>query len=162
MQKAIVTVMNGMKARFLILDPAQITDYGSSPRLMEQDSLVNPAQETPGSELWSSTKPGRNRGSTGQAHSYDDHRDNHRTEFERRFAQTVGDRLITLIQAEQAQQLILIAEPHFLGLIRERLTAVLPKHLKLNELAKDLCQLKPHELQDYLTDRELLLAHQSP
>ncbi len=35
---------------------------------------------------------------------------------------------------------------------------LLPKDIKINELAKNLCQLKPHELYEYLVNKELLPA----
>jgi protein required for attachment to host cells len=77
-------------------------------------------------------------------------------EFERRFAQSITNRIVDLIQTVQPQQLILVAEPQALGVIRELIPSNLPKTLAIKQLPKDLCQLKPHELHDYLSDKELL------
>jgi protein required for attachment to host cells len=156
MNKSLVAVINGAKARFLTLEPGEFPEYWSSPRLIEHESLLNLTKEIQGQELWSSTKTGRNRGSGGQAHSYDDHRENHIAEFERRFAQAIATQIVNLVQAHQVEQLLLIAEPKILGLMRETLTTGSLTHLKLGELAKDLCQLKPHELHEYLANKGLL------
>jgi protein required for attachment to host cells len=162
MDSVVVAVLSHTKARLLTLEPSEFPDYESSPNLVEQESLLSATSELQGAELWSNLKAGRNRGAAGQAHSYDDHRDNHRVEFERRFAQAIAQKLITLIQTCQAQKLILIAEPQVLGLMRDELAASLPTTLKLNELAKDLCQLSNRELQDYLATKELLPARRMP
>lgn len=157
MSKYIVAAIDGTKARFLTLEPGELGAPG--PKAIEHEGLANAAQEMQGQELWSSSKTGRNRGVGGQAHSYDDGREHHMIEFERRFAQAIATRIVELAQMHQAHQLILVAEPQILGLMREALAPVLPKTLKMSELAKDLCHFKPHELHEYLASRELLPAY---
>lgn len=154
MLQSVVAVIDGTKARLFTLEPAEIPQYQSGPNLIEREYLTN--QERQGKALWAETKTGRNRGSSGQAHNYDDHRDNHLEEFERSFAKEIVSKINDLMQSSQSQQLILVAEPHILGLLRESLSPHLPKGLKLQELAKDLCKLKPAELHEYLAQRELL------
>jgi len=159
MSHFLVAVINGTKARLLTLEPVELPEYESGPHLMEQEGLLSAAKETPGQELWSSAKTGRNRGVAGHAHSYDDHRENHMLEFERRFAQTIANKIVELADTSQVQQLLLIAEPQILGLMRESLMPILPKHLKISELAKDLCHLQAKELHEYLAKKELLPAY---
>jgi protein required for attachment to host cells len=154
----LIAVIDGKKARFLTLEPSPLPEYQSSPNLTEHEVLLNSSKELSGQELWASTKTGRNRGVAGQAHSYDDHRDNHMLEFERRFAQTVTIKIINLAQVQRVQQLLLIAEAQILGLMREALSSVLPKNIQVNELAKNLCHLKPHELHEYLAHKQLVPA----
>ncbi|WP_416669803.1 host attachment protein [Egbenema bharatensis] len=156
MQRYIVAVVNSAKAKLFVLEPIEFPVDEPSPKLVAIDELHNANQTLHGEDLWSSTKPGRNRGVAGQAHGYDDHRDKHRVEFERRFAQEIVNRLVQIRQSTQPHQLILVAEPHILGIMRGALSANLPKNLKINELAKDLCQLKAHELQDYLEAKGLI------
>lgn len=158
MQKYVVAVANSTKAKLFVLKPTEVPEYEQNSKLIEKATLHNSNQELQGQNLWSSTKPGRNRGTTGQAHGYDDHRENHRVEFERRFAQEIAVKLSELIKASQPNQLLLVAEPQILGIIREVLTPILPRNLKLNELAKDLCQLNTHELHEYLATKALLPA----
>ena len=158
MSQVIVAVVDGAKARFLTLESAEFPEYESGPNLIEHEGLFSSEKELQGQELWANTKTGCNRGSAGQAHGYDDHRQNHMIEFERRFAQKIATKIAHLIQLHQAQRVLLIAAPQILGLMREALISVLPKTLELSELAKDLCQLKPSELQAYLANKKLLPA----
>ena len=159
MNKSVVAVIDGSRARFLTLEPVEFPEHESGPNLIEHEGLHNSTKEQQGQDLWANVKTGRNRGSAGQSHGYDDHRKKHIMEFERRFAQAIATKLIGLTQTHQAHHLLLVAEPQILGLMRDALTPVLPKHLQLNELAKDLCQLRPHQLHEYLASKELLPAH---
>lgn len=158
MSKYLVAVLNGTKARLLTLEPAEFPESESSPRLRERLCCSNTAASLAGKELWANTKTGRNRGAAALAHSYDDHREAHVVKWERQFASDIAKSIVDLIEKEQVKQLILIAEPHSLGLMREVLASKLPRNLKVNELAKALCHLKPHQLQDYLARAELLPA----
>jgi protein required for attachment to host cells len=158
MSQYLVAVIDGANARFLTLSPLELEGYESGPNLIEQERLHNAETEMPGQELWANTKTGRNRGAAGQAHSYDDHRSNHRVEFERRFAQTIGGRIAELSQRHHVQQLILVAEPQALGILREVVSSGLPSHLTVHEVNKDLCRLSTKALHDYLAERSLLPA----
>ena len=158
MTQVIVAVVDGAKARFLTLESAEFPEYESGPNLIEHEGLLNSEKERQGQELWANTKTGCNRGSAGQAHGYDDHRQNHMIEFERRFAQKIAAKIAHLSHIHQTQRVLLVAEPQILGLMREALTSILPKTLEISELAKDLCQLKPNQLQEYLANKKLLPA----
>lgn len=162
MQNYVIAVVNSTKARLFVLEPAKFPEYEPSSKLIEVATLLSSTQELQGQDLWSNTKPGRNRGTAGQAHGYDDHRENHRTEFERRFAQAIAARMTELLLTYQPHQLLLIAEPQILGIMREILIPELPKNLKVYELAKDLCQLSTHELHEYLATKNLLPAPSRP
>lgn len=150
MSKVLVAVVDGTKARFLVLETAEFPEENEGSRFVELDSLLNPLNEAQGQDLWSSTKTGRNVGVGTQAHSYDDHRESHMTEFGRRFAQAIVTHIIHLIHNTEIQQLILAAEPQIMGLIREAIAASALSHLPINGLTKNLCNLKPLELQQYL------------
>lgn len=154
MNNSLITVIDGAKARFLTLEPAEFPDYGFNPRLIEHEGLLNPAKTIHDQDLWSSTKTGCNRGSTGQSHNYDDHRTKHIVEFERRFAHAIATHITQLTQIHHVQQLLLIAEPQILGLTRDALAHALPKNLKKVEIAKDLCRLSPHKLYKYLAEHK--------
>ena len=156
MNQYLVAVVNGTKARFLTLSSAEFNEYEPGPNLIEHEALVSAENEMQGQELWANTKTGRNRGTSGQAHSYDDHRNKHMFEFERRFAQTIVQRIIDLSQAHQTKHLILVAEPQILGILREAKTAGLSKQLVVTEVAKDLFRMGIKDLHDYLAKRSLL------
>ena len=156
MSQYLVTAINGAKARFFTLETAQFPEYESSPNLKEHSCLFSSTKELLGKELWANTKTGRNRGIAGITHSYDDRRQAHIIEFERRFVSDIGKTIVDLIENHQVQRLILIAEPQILGLIRDTLVSILPKNFKVNELAKDLCYLKSNQLHEYLANKRLL------
>ncbi len=160
MGKFAVAVINGSQARFFILDSAASSEYESGPNLIEHESLANSTKEFHGQELWANTKTGRNRGRSGQAHGYDDHRHNHEIEFEKRFANKISNALLNLIRTHQARQLVLVAEPKILGMIRASMSDNLFKTLNIHEVAKDICNLKSHQIHDYLTKKNLLPACQ--
>ncbi len=71
MTKFAVAVINGTQARFFTLDSAATSEYESGPNLIEHECLSDSTKELQGRELWANTKTGRNRGLSGQDHSYD-------------------------------------------------------------------------------------------
>ena len=155
-----VAVINRSQARFLTLDSSATSEYESSPNLIEHECLVNTTGELHGQELWANTKTGRNRGSNGQAHGYDDHRQKHEMEFEKKFASKINLELNDLIQAHQARHLIIVAEPQILGMMRNAINSSVMKNLNIDEVAKDICHLKTNQIHDYLAKKELLPACQ--
>ncbi|MBE9103259.1 host attachment protein [Vacuolonema iberomarrocanum] len=158
MSQYLVAVIDGTKARFLTLSPVEFDGYESGPNLIEYESLYSAEKDMQGQDLWANTKTGRNRGTAGQAHSYDDHRENHMVEFERRFTQKIVNQILDLSTSHEVQQLILVAEPQMLGIMREMMVSGLPKRLIVHEVGKDLCRMTAKELHDYLAERSLLPA----
>ncbi|MGK7877516.1 MAG: host attachment protein [Xenococcaceae cyanobacterium] len=158
MNQSVVAVIDGTKARFFTLEQAELPECQSGPNLIERECLTNVAKDLQGKQLWANTKTGRNRGSRSQGHGYDDHRQNHLGEFERSFAKEIVTKIAKLTQANQSQRVLLVAEPQILGFIREVLSPLVPKNLRIQELAKDLCKLKPLELHEYLAAKNLLPA----
>lgn len=158
MSRYLVAVLDGTKARFLTLAPVEFEGYESGPNLIEHDGLHSAENEMHGQELWANTKTGRNRGTSGQAHGYDDHRSKHLIEFERRFAQSITHHIIDLANTHGSRHLVLVAEPQLLGFMRDEMGTSLPKTLTVDEVAKDLCRMSVKDLHDYLAVRSLLPA----
>lgn len=158
MVKFAVAVINGTQARFFTLDSAATSEYESGPNLIEHQGVADPTQELRGQELWANTKTGRNRVGSGQAHSYDDHRQNHKLEFEKRFAHQISSAMVNVIKTNQARQLILVAEPQILGIMREAMSDPLFKTLDIKEVTKDICHFSVKQIHDYLAKKELLPA----
>jgi protein required for attachment to host cells len=158
MIRSFVAVINGTKARFFTLQYPELPQYESGPTLTEIECFTQTIKELQGKELWANTKTGSNHGSASQGHGYDDHRQNHLLEFERNFAREIVDKIINLIQEHQSEQIILVAEPQILGMVRDALNTQISKYHKIQELAKDLCKHKPLEIQEYLASKNLLPA----
>lgn len=158
MSPVLVVVTDGAKARFLTLEAATLPEFESSPQLIELENLSNPEQELSGQELWSGpqSQAGHYQEGKSLAHSYDDHRQDHRREYERRFVQAIATHVESLSPTDPAQQLLLVAEPHILGLLREVLLPRLPKTWQVRQLDKDLCHLNPQDLHQYLAEKDLL------
>jgi protein required for attachment to host cells len=154
MSRFLVAVVDGANARFLTLEPLAAPELESGPDLIERCELLNPANAMAGQELWASGKTGRNRGSGSRGHSYDDHRGNHLIEFERRFAQAIAAQIDALVQEHALNALVLVAEPHILGILREGLGP--QGRLPTQELAKDLRRMTPRQLHHYLAQKGLL------
>lgn len=155
MSQYLVMIVNKTTARFLTLRDPQPLEY-TGPCLVEQQALLNPIQSQMGRELWTSSKSGGNRGATRQSHGYDDHRQSHLNEFDRRFAHAINAGITHFIYSYPIQRILLVAEPQILGHLRPMLMATLPKAIVPTEVAKDLCKLSVSEIYQYLLDRQLL------
>lgn len=160
MNRFIVAVIDGTKARLLTLEPVQAPEYESGPNLVEQCELLNPARAAATQELWATTKGGRNRSRVSRGHSYSTERNTQLVEFERRFAQSIAEQLNLLVRSHDVHGLVLAAEPQILGLMRECLSGPAARLASTRELAKDLCHLKPHDLHEYLAQKGMLPARQ--
>ena len=171
MNQFFVAVIDGTRARFFTLEQPTLPEYESGPNLIEQECLANTVKELHGKELWANTKTGRNRGSGNKGHGYDDHRNNHLGELERSFAKEISTKIVSFTEnygsnQVSSNQVILVAEPQILGLLREslnilagrRLDGMGSKNLHIQELAKDLSKLKPLEIHEYLADKNMIPA----
>jgi protein required for attachment to host cells len=67
------------------------------------------------------------------------------------FAHTLATTLDQAMRSARFRQWVLVAPPHFLGLMREELTSELEKHL-LTTVDKDYKDLTVHELSERLRD----------
>ena len=63
-----------------------------------------------------------------------------------------------LIEDHQIQEVLLIAAPQILGIMREAVVSALPNTMKITDLNKDLTQLTAHEIHQYLAEKDLLPA----
>ncbi len=157
-----VVAVDGVRARFFTLEPAQHPEVESGPLLVEvEGALVSPENELAGRELWSENKTGRN-SSGGMAHGYDDHRDQHMDEFKRRFAKQVAEHALSLAERSKAKNLVLAAEKQILGFLRGALHVPTKAGFEVRELAKDVSRLSPQDLHGHLATEGLLPARKRP
>jgi len=153
-----VVVADGARARLFTLQEGGIGEGG--PTLVEEASLTNAEAEVAGKELFSDEKPGRNVApGGGGAHGYDDHRDRHLDESERRFARDIADAAADALRREKTARLVLAASPRMIGHLREALTAT-AVDMKVNEVHKDLTKLSVHEVQEHLAAAGVLPARE--
>ncbi len=156
MSNITIAVVNGTKARLFTLDKTKLSVCETNINLREHRELSNPIWELHDRELWANVKTGRNRGTNGQAHSYDDHRQQHKLELERQFIQKVTGEIAKLLESEGARNLILVAEPQIIGLMRETFKSQLFKTTNIRELSKDICHFSSWQIHDYLARKKIL------
>jgi protein required for attachment to host cells len=155
MSTFLVAVIDHSHARLFALTESDFPEQ-SPPVLLEQQHISNPMADQTAQALWTNIQSGHNRATVSHTHGYDDHRDDHLREFDRRFATQIVNELLTLHNEHQSDRLILAAEPQILGVVRNVLSLNQVKSLKVRELAKDLGKFSPPEIHQYLADRDLL------
>ena len=150
MRSYLVAVVDGAHARFFTLTAAEFPDAEQSgPHLIEHSSLNN------------AEKPIASKGDTNNLIGRKHHGNRHEkttqsTETNRRFASKVLQHIHSVTQNFANHDLILVAEPHILGSLRESVSSYVPSTMTVSELAKDLCRLNAHELHKYLANKDML------
>lgn len=161
MLNTIVVVANGSRARFFSVHPAETPEFESSPQMVEYETLVNPEQMASGKELWTDTRSGSHRSGAGHGmHSYDDHRDEHRVEFERRFAQNVATEATNLVRSKGATRMVLTADNRILGMLRNKLHR--NNGFEIQEVARDYSKFSIRELHEQLASLALIPPRRRP
>ncbi len=163
MRNYLVVVADAARARFFELIPVEFPELESGPNLVEIEDLVNPEIEEKGRDLWSDLKTGRGKApGEGAAHGYDDHRERHRDEIERRFAHLTGAETINRVNRQKVDVLIVTAESRMLGMLRDAIGKKLPAETRLTERAEDLSKLDVLELHTHLAKEGLLPPRKPP
>ena len=163
MNRDCVVVADGARARFFTLREADHPELESSPNLIEVNDLVQPEKELHNGELWAESRPSRSRGRNGgPAHGFDDHRNEHTEEQDRRFARSVAEEAARLALRQQTRNVILVAQKRMLGLLRECMDPLAKAGVEVRELAKDLSKLHPLELHEHLAREQLIPRRRTP
>lgn len=139
MKRCCVVVADGQNARIYLLEEAQEPVSGS--RLVAQAELVNNEIGAPGRHSERNTSR-----QSGPMHPYGDKRQQHRVEVDRRFAHEVATQALSRVKDWAQGTLLVVAEPHMLGLMRDALHGRLGRGMELKELARDYTHLTPGEL----------------
>ena len=162
MSEYCVVVASGSQAKLFTLEPSELPQLESGPNLVEHKTLNSEERTASSSEMWSEVKSSRNRSPNGGSHAYDDHRDNHITEYDRRFAQSVADEANSLAQSAGAKKVILVAHDRCLGLLRNAMRPNFNNGTQLQEMSKDLSKLKPMEIHAHLAREHMLPQRMDP
>lgn len=159
----LVIVADGTCARFFTLHVAAQPAIESSPFLVERDDLVNIEHKQAGRDKYSSTRTGLNLNPQGgPSHGYDDHRVQQEEAHERRFISDIAAHAASLLQKYESNHVILVAERHVLGLLRNALKIPIKSGINIHDLAKDLTNMTPIELHEYLATAKLIPARHRP
>jgi protein required for attachment to host cells len=145
MEEQLIAVIDGARARFFNVG-TRVTPSGEEKnKLVEVETLINPAHRIKDSELYSESRPGlRKAFAGGPGHGVDDRRDAHAEESDRKFAKLVLEKMAELIRDRDVKFAILAAGPMMLGHLREH-RGLLPR-VEIGELPKHLTELSAHDL----------------
>jgi protein required for attachment to host cells len=157
-----VVVCAGGNARLFTLEPAEFPELESGPNLVARGEVSSDVVGEHGAALWSDLKTGRNRSQAGSAHGYDDHRERHADEYDRRFAQQVAERTRRLVDVGHIRQVVLVAHGNCLNHLRNAFSAQFRNGTQVAEVTKDLGKLKPMEIHAHLARERLLPERCSP
>jgi len=131
---------------------ARVLQVAGRERLVEVDHLLNPQARLQNREINSDAAgrfPGKDRPG---GHSSDDE-DRTVDHLDEVFAKRVGDYLDKARTQHLFDELVLVAPPKFLGMIRKKLGKEVEK-LVAHELPKDLSWFKERELETYFRERK--------
>ena len=158
-----VVVASGSHARCFTLEPVELPELESGPKLVERAELFNPEKEIARRDLYADSKIGRGRAPHGgPSHGYDDHRSQHEDELERRFARKVLEKTRRVAEANKARCVMLVAPARMLGLLRQHLDIIRKRGMEVHGLAKDMTKFSPKQIHDYLAREQLLPACKRP
>ena len=152
--KVCVIVANGSRARFFSLKRPEFPELNDRPRLVERDEVFEPELQERALDLWTE-RTGMNRGAGSGSHSYDDHRNQHQAEFERRFAKQIADRATKLVRSSGANSVVVCGVQRQLPLLKSMLENNL-SGIHIQQLAKDLLKLDSQTLYEHLHREGLL------
>ena len=96
-----------------------------------------------------SDKPGRGSNGAGKGKHAMDEKNTHKEQYAIRFAKQLGDLLEKNQHSKSYMKLIIVAAPHFLGLLRKELNKGVNELVSL-EIAKDLTKLDPQAIREHL------------
>jgi protein required for attachment to host cells len=156
MHRIAIVIADASRARIFTFEPGALAN-GASP-LHEHADLVDPERRLRPSQIHSDTRPGTAHAPFGPSCAVDDHRAAHAHEVDRRFAGAIASELDGVLADHPAREVVIVASPNMLGLLRED-TATLPQRgFEVHELALDLTHETPSQLHDHLAERGLLPA----
>jgi len=159
----LIVVMGGAIARFFDLKEVEFPELESGPNLMEIHNIGNPEKGLRGRELYTDLKAGRGRAPVGgPSHGYDDHRDQHHDESDRRFVKRISDEIRALFKKMNPKKMILVSPPKMLGFLREELEYTKMKGLAIVEVQKDMSKFSPLQIQSQLSKEGLIPARKRP
>jgi protein required for attachment to host cells len=160
MTKFAILTTDYTRARFFTLETAEFPLIETSPQMVEHEVLLDPELRLPGRELFSDLKSGRNRApGGGPAHGYDDHRDQHLAELEKRFVNEVADETLRLMQEKKVDCLVVVAEEKMIGYLKTHLENA---PAKTKWLAKDYSHFSAQEIHEKLAEQQLVPAPKKP
>ncbi len=157
MSKYVVVVADTKRARFFTVKDSFTPEVESSPKLVEEQDLLNAENSQ---KRVPST--GRNKTSGSGSYAFDDHRGKHALDELRRFAAIILKEALKQARKASAHTLVLVAERKTLGVIRAALPTIKVRGLDIHECDLELTGEPTSKIQTLLARRELIPAMKRP
>lgn len=166
MKQIAILSVDHTKARFYIVKDAERPIEQWSPVIYPIDEFINVHWLEQEKESLS----GGNRmsyhiglaGNSNTVHGYDDHLDSHQQEIDKRFSREINNRLRLLMQESDPVKLIIAADSKILGRLREQMGDEYKSKVEVEEVALNLCHLKPVEIHERLAHLSLIPKRIAP
>jgi protein required for attachment to host cells len=154
MKRACIAIVDASRARIYTYEQ----DREPTDQLHEVTDLVDPGRRLLPGTLFSDSRPGQRGRVPGQAgHTVDDHREAHVSEMDAQFAKGIVAELDRVVREGAYGQLIIVASPPMLGLVRKATEAVHAlMRLQIDEVSRDLAKLTSAQLHDHLAQQQLI------
>ena len=162
MSDYLIVVVNRAQARFFTLEPVEFPELESGPRLTTHTELENP-EILDAQEMYTDSKTGRGASPQGGGvHGYNDKRDRNIDELRRRFAVRVFDHIKKLAKAERVRTVILAASVRMRRFLYSDLEALTQEGYQICKLSKNIINLSPQKIHEYLADNGLIPKQKRP
>jgi len=152
--KPCILVADKARARLFTIEEANDSPFEEKhQRLREHSDLVNPEGKLTDQEVFRDRPAGRrtHRSSLGgSGYGIDDGKGNPRRESFRRFAKDLALAAAELVQSRKSKQLVLVASPRFLGVVRTEVRKALPKSIRITGLGEDLSRQATTQIEKVL------------
>ena len=162
MSKYIVVVADTQRARLFTLKDSLTPEIESSPRLIEEQALLNAEIEKNGGKLRGTPAKGRNQTGSGGSYSFDNHQSKRLLDELRKFSGVIIKEALKQARKASAHTLVLVAEQKTLGVIRDSVSNIKQKGLQFLECDLELTGETPAKIQALLAKRKLLPAMKRP
>jgi protein required for attachment to host cells len=157
-----VVVADASRARIFTLESdAGELDPTASELVEEPADLVQPERRRRPSEVFTESRPGLQRGGPREPqHAVSDHREQHKQEGDRRFADLVAEAAARVWRRYPTCRVILVASPKMMGRLRPAIARLNtgPTPYEVREATRDLTLQSPPLLRDSLAELGLLPA----
>jgi protein required for attachment to host cells len=157
-----IVIADRARARFFVVKEAEDPSVEGGPNLAEQEDMVNPEGQLTDAELFADRRSGHAYSAPAGGYAVNDGKDRERLESAHRFVTDLSAATAEFVRSRKADELVVVATPKFLGLLRPEIRKVLPKSTKLVELDEELTWHALPHIQDVLTRRGVLPPRELP
>lgn len=152
--KPCIVIADKARARLFTVEEGNDSPFEEKHRhLREYSDLVNPEGTLTDQKVFRDRPAGRGARRMsigGGGYGIDDGKGMPRRESVRRFAKELASAASALVRSQNSKELVLVASPKFLGVVRAEVRKALPKSVGLTELGEDLSRQATAQIEKVL------------